>query len=179
MRFALDVFLGEARPVDVPVLKTIGQIVAITVVPVSIGMVIRAKKPGFADRMERPARIGSAVVFVLITVGIIAANLDLLEQHFWRMIGITLALNVATMALGFGAARLFRLNLAQSIAVTIESGVQNGTLAIVLATSVLAQGDLALPAGIYSLVMFATGGVVMVVFGAWRDPREHAQSAKG
>lgn len=168
--FALDHFVGEARTIEMPVLKTILQIVAITVVPVGLGMIVRRKATDFADRMERPARIASSVIFVLIVVGIIAANVELIREHFVALSGVTLALNVATMALGFVAARLASLNMPQSLAITIESGIQNGTLAIVLATSILKQGDMALPAGIYSLIMFMTGGLLMVYFGALRKP---------
>jgi len=53
------------------------------------------------------------------------------------------ALNVLTMALGFGMSRLAGLTLPEAICITIESEVQNGTLAIVIATSILDRGDLA------------------------------------
>ena len=76
-----------------------------------------------------------------------------------------------------GLAKLFRLNLPQSLTITIESGIQNGTLAIVLATTVLERGDMALPAGVYSLVMFVSGGALMAYFGTRKPaPAAVAQS---
>jgi BASS family bile acid:Na+ symporter len=159
--FGLEHFLDASRGIELPVLKTIGQVFGITAVPVSIGMFIRARRPDFADRMDRPARIGSAVVFVLIVAGIIAANLDVLREHFAALSGVTVALNLLTMALGAVAGKLVRLPARQTLTVAIEAGIQNGTLAIVIATSILKQGDMALPGGFYSLVMFVSGAAIM------------------
>lgn len=162
---ALRTFSGSAQPIELPVFKTIAQVFGVTVLPVSIGMLIRGQRPGFAQRMERPARIGSAVIFVVILAGIVLANLDLLRTHFLALSGVTLSLNLLTMALGLGTAWLLRLRLPQMLSISIESGIQNGTLAIVIATGILKQGDMALPAGVYSLIMFVTGGLVMWYFG--------------
>jgi BASS family bile acid:Na+ symporter len=157
----LEFYMGAERAIDLPVLKTIGQVFGITAVPVSIGMFIRARWPDFAKRMDRPSRIASTVVFVLIVAGIIAANVDVIREHYQALTGVTLALNVLTMGLGFGVATLVSLKTEQVLTISIESGIQNGTLAIVIATSILKQGDMALPAGFYSLVMFVTGGAMM------------------
>jgi BASS family bile acid:Na+ symporter len=157
----LEFYMGAERAIDLPVLETIGQVFGITAVPVSIGMFIRARWPDFAKRMDRPSRIASTVVFVLIVAGIIAANVDVIREHYQALTGVTLALNVLTMGLGFGVAKLVSLKTEQVLTISIESGIQNGTLAIVIATSILKQGDMALPAGFYSLVMFVTGGAMM------------------
>src|SRR5690554_1853524 len=76
--FSMDYFMGETQAVAVPIGQTIGQIAGVTILPVTLGMLIRRFKPGFALRMERPARIGSTVIFVLILAGVVAANIDVL-----------------------------------------------------------------------------------------------------
>lgn len=162
---ALNYFLGEAQTVDLPVLPTIAQILAITVVPVSIGMVIRNFFPAFAQKMDKPTRIFSIVIFVAIVIGIIAANIDLLQQYLFEFGGVSLLLNIVTMGLGFLSAKLFDLNLRQRISIAIESGIQNSTLAIVIATNIIGQNDLSLPAAIYGLMMFIPGGFMMWYFG--------------
>lgn len=173
-------FLSSAQTIQVPVLKMIAQVVAITIVPVALGMALRAKKPALSDRMERPARIASTVIFLVILVGLIAANTKLIREHFVALSGVTLALNLSTMLLGLIAARIMRLAPPQAIAISIESGIQNGTLAIVIATTILAPllnaaslpgANAAIPAGIYSLVMFITGGAVMGWFGTRPQPQ--------
>jgi BASS family bile acid:Na+ symporter len=69
------------------------------------------------------------------------------------------ALNVITMGLGYGLAKIFGLNLKQGMTIAIESGIQNGTLTISLAVITLNQPDYAIVAAIYSLVMYALSSV--------------------
>ena len=109
--------------------------------------------------------IFSTVIFILIVVSIIATNTDVIRVHFIEFAGISLLLNILTMGIGFFSAKFFNLNLPQRISIAIESGVQNGTLAIVIATSILQQSDMSTPAAIYSLNMFLTGGFMMWYFG--------------
>ena len=166
---SLVYFLGDSSPVELPVFKTILQVVGITIIPVSIGMFVRYKNPSFADRMERPSRIASTIIFLIILLGVILANKEILADSFEKLGIVTLCLNVLTMGLGFMAGRLFQLNQSQSLAIMIESGIQNGTLAIVIATAILKQPDMALPAGVYSLLMFVTGGVIMWYYGRKKE----------
>ncbi|MBA2661747.1 MAG: bile acid:sodium symporter family protein [Bradymonadaceae bacterium] len=167
---SLDYFMGESREVNVPLGQTIGQIAGVTLLPVLLGMIVRHFKPAFAQRMERPARLGSTIIFTLIVAGVILANRDGLREHFLALGGVTAALNIIMMLIGFGSARLLALKTPQAISISIESGIQNGTLAIVIATSILRQGEMALPGGIYSLIMFMTGAATMYYFGVHKRP---------
>lgn len=163
--YSLVYFVGDAQTIELPFLKTIAQILIITVIPVSIGMLIRHFFTDFAIKMDKPMRIFSTIIFVLIVASIIATNTEIIRLHFFEFAGISLLLNIATMGIGFFSARFFDLNLPQSISISIESGVQNGTLAIVIATSILKQNDMSTPAAIYSLTMFLTGAFMMWYFG--------------
>ena len=69
------------------------------------------------------------------------------------------------MLIGFYSAKIFKLNMAQSISVSIESGIQNGTLAIFIALSILGNSEMSITPAIYSLIMFGTGGFMMYYFG--------------
>jgi BASS family bile acid:Na+ symporter len=69
------------------------------------------------------------------------------------------------MLTGYFIAKALQLNLPQTLSISIESGIQNGTLAIVIASSILQNADMSLPAAIYSLPMFLTGGIMMYYFG--------------
>ena len=170
LSLSLSHFTGQSEtPIQLPIGETILQIMAITVVPISIGMIIRHFRPAFADRMERPMRIASTVIFVAVLVGIIAANREQIVSSFQQVGLVTILLNVLTMALGYFSARFFRLNLKESIAIMIESGIQNGTLALVIATTILMQTEMTIPPAVYSLVMFLTGGVIMWQFGRRKE----------
>lgn len=165
VQWALDYYMGDVRSVDVPITKTILTVVVITIIPITVGMVIRRRAPRFADRMDRPVRIASTVIFIAIIAGVIAANLDVIVPAIKQVGLLTLVLNVLTMGLGFGTAYLLRLSRPQSVSIAIESGIQNGTMAIVIATSVLQIESIEIPAAVYGLAMFLTGGVMMWYFG--------------
>jgi len=163
--YSLIYFMGNAQTIELPIVKTITQILAITIVPVSIGMLIRHFAPDFAKRMDQPTRIFSTIIFILIIISIIATNIPALKLHLFEFGGVGLLLNVVTMSLGFFTAKFFKLNLPQSISIAIESGIQNSTLAIVIATNILQQNEMSLPAAIYGLTMFIPGGFMMWYFG--------------
>ena len=155
-------FSGDTDVViQIPILETMLQILVITVIPVSIGMMIRKRREAFALRMEKPMRTASTVLFVIIFLFIIIANKDNLIQAM-KEVGLpTLLLNLSTMGLGYLSAKLFGITGKSQISITIESGIQNGTLAFVIATTMLNNLEMGLPTGAYSIWMFLTGGILM------------------
>lgn len=155
-------FSGDTDVViQIPILETMLQILVITVIPVSIGMMIRKRREAFALRMEKPMRTASTVLFVTIFLIIIIANKDNLIQAM-KEVGLpTLLLNLSTMGLGYLSAKLFGITGKSQISITIESGIQNGTLAFVIATTMLNNLEMGLPTGAYSIWMFLTGGILM------------------
>ncbi|WP_420574108.1 bile acid:sodium symporter family protein [Kordia sp.] len=170
LSFALDYFGSTANVViELPILDIILQILVIIIVPISIGMFVRRSKPAFSTRMEKPMRTASTVIFVLIFIAIVAAKWKFLGDAMKQVGLVTLLLNIATMTLGYLTARLFKLNLKDSISITVESGIQNGTLAIVIATTVLNNLDMAIPIVAYSIWMFVTGSILMWYFGKRKD----------
>ena len=163
--FSLNHFLDNAQAIQLPVVKTIIQILAITVIPVSIGMFIRNRFPDFALRMDKPTRIASTLIFIIILISVIATNTELIKNHMGTLGWISFLLIVLTMGLGFFSAKLFKLQLPQQISIAVESGIQNGALAIVIGSTLLQQPELSVPAAIYSLVMFVPASVMMWHFG--------------
>lgn len=170
LTYALDYFGGDSSIIkELPVLDIILQVLVIIIIPISIGMFIRRSKPAFATRMESPMRTASTVIFVLIFAAIVIAKWKFLGNAMKEVGLVTLLLNIATMGLGFITARIFKLNLKDSITITVESGIQNGTLAIVIATTVLKNLDMAIPIVAYSIWMFVTGSILMWYFGSRKN----------
>ena len=159
---AITYFTGDIDVViQLPILETMLQILMITIIPISIGMIIRKRREAFALSMEKPMRTASTVLFVIIFLIIIIANKDNLTQAM-KEVGLpTLLLNLSTMGLGFVSAKLFGIRGKSQISITIESGIQNGTLAFVIATTILNNFEMGLPTGAYSIWMFLTGGFLM------------------
>ena len=173
INLGLKTVLGQETIIQLNVLQTILQVFVIVILPVTIGMWIKAKKNAFALRMEYPVRIASGIVFVLVLAGIIIKERTHLADYFQQAGYIALLLNVITMALGLLIARVFQLNFKEGISISIESGIQNGTLAITIATVLLANTSYAIAAAVYSIIMFVTGGVI-IFWSIWRQARKSA-----
>jgi len=159
---AITYFTGDTGVIiELPVLQTMLQILVITVIPVSIGMVIRKRNEGFAVRMEKPMRTASTVLFVIIFLLVMIANKEDLIQAMKEVGLATLLLNLSTMGLGYITAKFFSITGKSLISIIIESGIQNGTLAFVIATTILNNIEMGLATGAYSIWMFITGGILM------------------
>ena len=96
------------------------------------------------------------MLFVLVLLGAIAAERENIVSYFAQAGLITLALNVIMMIVAFYLAQILGTGTKQKKCITIECGLQNGTLAIFVATSIFGGGMYVIPAATYSLVMFAT-----------------------
>jgi len=169
INFAIDHFMSADQIVKPPTKDIVLQIIAITILPVSIGMVIRRKSEAFALRMDKPVRNFSGVFLLLIIVAAVIKERQVLVDYFGAVWMATLGLNLATMLLGFMSAKLLRLSLRQSITISIESGIQNGTLALVIATTILHNSQMSITPAIYSLLMFGTGGFMIAYFGKRKE----------
>lgn len=165
INFGLVQFMNQGQEIHLPVLKTIVQIMGITIVPILLGMLLRSKKPNFALSMQKPVKVASAVILFVIVLLVVWKERENLPSYF-AQVGIAISmLNIITMFIGFYTSKLGKLNLPQSITIALESGLQNGTLGIVIALSILHNAQMSIPSAIYGLFMFGTGGLVVWFFG--------------
>ncbi|MEN8121067.1 MAG: bile acid:sodium symporter family protein [Bacteroidota bacterium] len=161
VNFALVHFLEEGQMIRLDVLQTIIQIFVIIVVPVAIGMTIRRYKESFALKMAEPVRKASGIVIALVIIGIVIKERDNIVSYFQQAGIVALLLNVSTMLVGYYSSKLFKITNKQAVSISIESGIQNGTLAITIAVVLLGSTAFAIAPAIYSLLMFFTGGVAI------------------
>jgi BASS family bile acid:Na+ symporter len=127
-------------------------------------MTLRHLRPVLAQRLERPANIFSLVFLALIIVIAVAREKDL--AHQFAVAGpAAITLNIVMMLIGFAAGSLCRLPKSQRITISIETGIQNGTLALGIALGLLDSANIAMPAVIYSLFMFGSGALMIIWFG--------------
>jgi len=165
INFSLAYFLQQGEYVPLPVFDTILSLTLITLIPVAIGMFIRARARKFADKMDKPVKIVSGILLFLIIFAAISTNSEIFVSSFRDVGPVALALNAVMLSVGYLTARLFRLNLAQSVTISVESGIQNGTLGIMIASTLLHNDVMAISPAIYSLIMFMTAGIVI----AWMN----------
>ncbi len=164
LNFSLSYFMGGEQAVQLPLFETFAQIFAVTIFPVSIGMYIKQRFPDFTNRALKSVNIISAVFFVLILLLAILKERENILPYF-REAGVpALLLNLGALLLGYISGLFWRLDFKQRVAISIETGIQNGTLAIAIALSpvILNNTEIAIPAAIYSLMMFVTAGAVVL-----------------
>ncbi|MEH6346923.1 MAG: bile acid:sodium symporter family protein [Bermanella sp.] len=155
----MGLVMGEGQQIELPILKTIIQLVIITIIPIALGMIINHYKPRFSAQAENPVKIFSVLFLLLIVIGIVAKNINHMADYFSQAGVAALVLNVSCMVVGYAIAKFAKLNEAQSKAISIEVGFQNGTLAIVIALTLLQNTEMAIAATCYSLIMFVTGAI--------------------
>ena len=128
----------------------------IVTVPVILGMLFRRFASNAAINFESVAKKISIVLFIIVLLGAILAEKDNIVSYFADAGLITLALNVIMMIVAFYVAQLLATGNAQKKCIAIECGLQNGTLAIFVGTTLFGGGAFVIPAATYSLIMFAT-----------------------
>ena len=128
----------------------------IVTVPVILGMIFRRFASNVAIKFEPIAKKISIVLFIIVLLGAILAEKDNIVSYFADAGLITLALNVIMMIVAFYVAQLLSTGNAQKKSIAIECGLQNGTLAIFVGTTLFGGGAFVIPAATYSLIMFAT-----------------------
>jgi len=176
---AMNRLMDGAQAIEIPVVKTIIVLLVITVVPVAIGMVIKAKKPQFASKAEKPVKILSVIFLFAIIAALVKQQADELPGFFAQVGAATIVLNVSTMALGFFIAKGFRLARKDQITIGMEVGIQNGTTALLVTGTLLGSTAMTIAPVIYSLLMFGTGGLFgyLVNLGREREDINDAESA--
>lgn len=160
---------ASAEPIQLPIVKTIAQLLVITIIPVSLGMVLRHFRPAFADKTDRAVRVASVVILFAIIGALIKKNWDALPGFFADAGISTLALNILTMTLGYGIATAVGLGRQQRVTISLEVGIQNGTTALLVAAIAAEAAGLpeanalSIAPAIYSLLMFVTGALFVMV----------------
>lgn len=163
VNFSIGHFIPGGEEQKLEIFGTVVAVLAITIIPVAIGMLVLKKAPSLAQRLEKPFRQFSTVFFVLIVVAAFVKEKDNLVQFFIDAGPATLALNLATLGLGYGIAKLAGLNFRQGLTIAVESGIQNGTLGITIAATLIVNSVMTIPSAIYSLIMFGTAALVILV----------------
>ena len=148
---------------DISLLSMAISMFLIVAVPTLIGMLFRKFLSNTAIKFESIAKRISVILFVIVLLGAILAEKNNIVSYFADAGLITLTLNVIMMVLAFYVAQLFGTNNSQKKCISIECGLQNGTLAIFVGTTLFGGGAYIVPAATYSLIMFLTS-LIFVFF---------------
>ncbi|WP_068258363.1 bile acid:sodium symporter family protein [Janibacter limosus] len=130
------------------------QVIAIVLLPVALGMVVRSRSRAFAARADRPVRIFSIVVLVVVALGALIGERANVGEYLQQVGLVTALFCLASLTLGYVGARVMRLDAPQAIATSMEVGIHNTTIALTIALSVLNSTEVAVPAAVYSVFMY-------------------------
>ncbi|WP_300391419.1 bile acid:sodium symporter family protein, partial [uncultured Nocardioides sp.] len=128
------------------------QVIAIVLVPVAVGMLVRRWSRELAARADKPVRVFSIVVLVAVAVGALLGERENLGDYLQQVGLVTGLLCVLSLSLGYAGARLARLEQPQAVASSMEVGIHNTTVALTIALSVLDSTEVAIPAAVYSIL---------------------------
>jgi len=169
INFALGYFLDQdGVSFQLPIGATVVNILKLTAAPVILGMLINYYLPKFTAWARKPVAIGS-VIMILLALGVMVLKLDeigdvwgFIKAVFWSV----LILNLVTLFIGYASSKLFNLNTPQSATISLESSMQNNVLGMAIATSttMLNEPLMAVPAGVYGIVMCTTGALLIFLF---------------
>ena len=160
---------------DVSMAGVVARVFLITIVPLSLGMYLRERYPEATARRKETLKKVAFAAFILVVIGAVASEIDVLVDNFADVALATLALNVCAMSVSFGFAKLARLSDRQATAIAMELGIHNSTLAIAVAGTI--NIDYAIPAAVYSGFMFITAGLFARHMARRNGPLEPAPQA--
>ena len=166
LSFSLVHFMGAGSEFQLPVLKTMITLIVLTIVPISIGMLIKRFAPKVADKSQLYVSRFGVIFLTFLVVFLSYVQRDIIVEALIATGPVSLLLNLSTMALGYYTSKWFGLNLAQRTSITLEVGLQNSTLSIFMALTLLANYKMSMTPAIYTLIMFLTAGILVRVFSA-------------
>ena len=135
----------------------------VVTVPVLIGMLVRKFATNFITSKTNMIQRISVILFVIVFVAIYIEEWDKIVSFLARAGLITLILNLVMMIVGFYAAKLLASGIAQRKCISLECGLQNGTLAVFVSSQLFDEIVYMVPTAAYALIMFATS-LVFVYF---------------
>lgn len=159
---SLAAFMDQDKTVPIQTGKVL-QVVAVVIVPAAIGMLIRDRKPSFAERLDRPVRIVSAALLAILVIAALIQQREILGDAIVAVGGAALVFNLVSMGVGYYVPRLVGLDRRQAIACGMEIGIHNAALAIAIADKVLGNQIMAVPPAIYGILMFFTAAAFSVI----------------
>ena len=168
-------FMGQGEAIPQQFTKVV-QVFAIVLIPVAVGMLVNARAARVAEAMRRPMKWLS-VIFLASVIAVAASQDSGNIGGFIQAVGgACLAFNLASLGLGYGLPRLLKLERPQAVAIGMEVGIHNSTLAITVALSpmMLDNPQMSIPPAVYGVMMLFTAAG----FG-WLVNRRRPEAALG
>jgi BASS family bile acid:Na+ symporter len=163
LNFSLNHFMGQGNEFQLPIIATMISLMKLTIVPITIGMLIKAFAPKLAASSQVYVAKFGILFLVLLMIFLTYLQQDIVIPALIATGPVSLILNISTMALGYYSSKWLKLTPAQSTSITIEVGLQNSTLSMFMALTLLANYKMSFTPAIYTLIMLFTAGILVKV----------------
>ena len=157
-------FLGSTISTEISITNVALKMALVVTVPVILGMIIRVFAENFISTKINIINKFTGWLFVFVFVAIWIEEKDNIFKYIAEAGFAVLLLNVVMMTLAFFIAKKFVSGISQQKCITLECGLQNGTLAVFVATLIFDEVSYVVPTGAYALIMYLTAFVFIYFF---------------
>jgi BASS family bile acid:Na+ symporter len=154
-------FLKDSNVIDFSITKMVMGVFFISTIPVLLGMMVKFKNSDLAIRVESKLKNVSSVLFFIILIAAVVKDWKLVFSSFTDVGTVTMILNLTCILVAITASKLFKLTTGELRAIVYECGLQNGTMGIFIALTILKNEKMVIPSAVYSILMFITGGAYL------------------
>nr|WP_221191774.1 bile acid:sodium symporter family protein [Microbulbifer rhizosphaerae] len=155
--YALQAYFGTQREIVLPFVRTAATLSAIVLLPVVIGMGVRAWLPRLASRAEGAVSIFGGLVLAVLVIGLVYGIRDRFVELLVQAGPSAILLNLVGVAVGLLSSRAAGLSRREALAVATELGVKNGTLGLMVTLTLLHSSEMSIPSAVYGVLMFPIG----------------------
>lgn len=160
LNFSLVHFMGQGNEFQLPIIATMISLMKLTIVPIAVGMLIRRYAPQIAKSTQVHVSRFGILFLTLLIIFLTYIQQDIVIPALIAAGPVSIILNISTMLLGYYSSKWFGLNKAQRTSITIEVGLQNSTLSMFMALTLLANYKMSFTPAIYTLTMLFTAGIL-------------------
>lgn len=158
--FALQFFLSESERIHLPFWETVWQILTVTLIPVILGALFKKHQASLSLKIEKPLRWITMVLlffaFAILIFGSEENAVNFSREEIVLLIAFTFLLNIAGILIGFYFSKLLGTSNRNSITLSIEVGLQNTALALLITGSIIGVDEMMKPAIVYATYTFFT-----------------------
>ena len=156
-------FFGAVVPQDVSLIGIALKMALVVTVPVICGMIIRGFAENFISSKINIINKLTSLLFIIVFVAIWIEEKDNILNYLAQAGLAVLILNIVMMMLGYFIAKKFASGIAQQKCIALECGLQNGTLAVFVATLMFDDLAYMVPTAAYALTMYITGFIFIYI----------------
>ena len=154
--------ISHQGAIELPLHATVQQLFTVILLPLSAGMLVRRFAEHVALKAARWLAVVSMVVLVVLLMGAFIVGFDFLVNNFALILPVLLALNLASMIGAYFLAHAFGLLTRQRLTITIDTGIHNVGLGILVALNVLQQPDWIVAPSVYAILMMLSAFALII-----------------